>query len=415
MFPLSTSKHLRAGPGFISWIVLITALLCGVGCREEPAVVVQTRPRTADPVKPFDLNTYQSGLEHILAAVVIRDEESSEATKPQAAKVPAQRFAWFFKLSAPAAEAKSFRDPFERWIASLEFTRDEDQGSIVPRWENPPGWFDSRGEPGQYATVRIPAEPVPLSLTITRLPVTGKNESKYLASNVNRWLGQLGQVAVDQATVDSLTLTKGTKSGEATFVELVGYFERTPPWRTPGAAAARRIAGSTKPRSAEQQPTNQEPSKPTASKAGELSYDTPAGWEPGRMNSMRKVALQKKRGDGEEVTAQAEITVTTFPATAGMKDPLGNARRWAGEADIAADEQGLLDMYTDLDIGGVDSKFIRLVAEDNSDARRAVIAAMTERQGTMWFFKLSGEKSAVAASEADFNEFLDSFQYPASP
>ncbi|QDS99663.1 hypothetical protein HG15A2_29900 [Adhaeretor mobilis] len=396
-------------------MLLVLMALVSTGCQEEPTVFVQTRPRTETPAKPFDLQTYQSGLEHILAAVVIREEASSNASdndesngkvaKPQAGSEPVQRFAWFFKLSAPAADATRLREPFNQWLASLEFTRDEKQDSLAPHWENPPGWFDSRGEAGQYAEVRIPAEPVPLSLTITRLPVTSKNDSKYVASNVNRWLGQLGQAAVDQPTVESLTLTKPTKDGEATFVELVGYFKSTPPWRELGVAAARKTTAPAKSSSPGSSPPN----------SSDLSYDTPAGWEPGRMNSMRKAALVKKsEGNGDDAT-QAEITVTTFPATEGMRDPLGNAQRWAGGTGVTGEGDELLEMYEDREIGGVKSKLIRLIADEDSQAKGAVIAAMTEREGTMWFFKLFGEKSTVADSEQDFNEFLDSFQFPTSP
>ncbi|MEQ8836242.1 MAG: hypothetical protein RID07_05500, partial [Lacipirellulaceae bacterium] len=99
-------------------------------------------------------------------------------------------FAWFFKLTAPAEGIEKVREQFDAWLATVEFERDEQQEAEVPDWENPQGWFNTRGEGGQYAVVRIPSDPAPLSLSVMRLPVTTK-ESRYVTMNVNRWLRQL--------------------------------------------------------------------------------------------------------------------------------------------------------------------------------------------------------------------------------
>ncbi|MEQ8211221.1 MAG: hypothetical protein RH917_15445 [Lacipirellulaceae bacterium] len=306
-------------------------------------------------------------------------------------------FAWFFKLTAPAEGIEKVREQFDAWLATVEFERDEQQEAEVPDWENPQGWFNTRGEGGQYAVVRIPSDPAPLSLSVMRLPVTTK-ESRYVTMNVNRWLRQLGLRPFEDRQVEELQQKRSLKVGTAKYFELSGRLQKPPAWRV---AASR--------------------SRTMQSK--EIRFDMPDGWEAGRMNAMRKLSLVKKSADEEDALPTA-IVVTAFPASGMMGDTLANVKRWAGEAGIREDDEQLLKLATDRTIGGLDGQYVRLVAEqpdeeaseaegetEQSKNQNAVIAAMVQRRGQMWFFKLNGPRQAVIDSEAEFEDFLNSFEF----
>lgn len=375
-------------------------LICAIalaGCREEPKVIVQERPRTEPRSEPFDFDQWRNSRDHILVAMDIRGE-----------------FAWFFKLSAPAEGIEELREQFHAWLASVEFVRDEQQDAEVPDWENPPGWFNTRGDAGQYAVVRVPHDPAPLALSVTRLPVTTK-ESRYVTMNVNRWLGQLGLRPFEDDEVKELQQKRPLKVGTAKFFELSGRLQKPPAWRI-AASRSRRMQSK------------------------EIRFEMPEGWQPGPMNSMRKLSLLKEGTD--EKARPTAIVVTAFPASGMMGDTLANVKRWAGEAGISEEDEQLLKRAEDRGIGGLDGEYIRLVDETNQqesgdeatteeeisddeseevgdpggkskskDNRNAVIAAMVQRRDEMWFFKLNGPASAVVESEPDFQAFLDSFEF----
>lgn len=377
-------------------------LICAIalaGCREEPQVTVQERPRTEPRSEPFDVDQWRSSRDHILVAMDIRGD-----------------FAWFFKLSAPAEGIEELREQFHAWLASVEFVRDEQQDAEVPDWKNPPGWFNTRGENGQYAEVRVPHDPAPLALSVTRLPVTTK-ESRYVTMNVNRWLGQLGLRPFEDDEVKDLQQKRPLKVGTVKFFELSGRLQKPPAWRI-AANRSRRMQSK------------------------EIRFEMPKGWQPGPMNSMRKLSLVKRVEVNEEQIDEVNLVVSTFPAISGMKDPLTNAKRWAGESGIREEDEQLLGRVEERTIGGLDGQYIRLVAEpsqqesddettseagnsddgseeaadekkkvESNDNRNAVIAAMVQRRDEMWFFKLNGPAKVVVESEADFKKFLDSFEF----
>lgn len=394
-----TTGHLRRQLTSIRGLFafLLLGLPTLTGCQDPPQVVVQTRPRTEPAGEPFDAEAWRNSRDHILVAMAIRGD-----------------FAWFFKLPAPAEGIEELRKKFDSWLESIEFSYDEEQDAEVPDWENPQGWFNTRGNDDQYAVVRLPGDPVPLTLSITRLPVTTK-PSRYITMNVNRWLRQLGMRSFDDAAIEELQQERPLKEGTAQFFELSGRLQIPPPWRV-AKSRSRRMQSK------------------------EIRFEIPKGWEPGRMNAMRKLSLVRKAGD-EEGAPVAAIVVTAFPASGMMGDTLANVKRWAGEAGIAEEDEQLLDRADDYNIGGLEGVYVRLVPESKEGAitektggpegsnpeakkalendsdsaplvnRNAVIAAMVKRSEQMWFFKLNGPSKIVVDSEAAFKEFLDSFEF----
>jgi len=127
------------------------------------------------------------------------------------------------------------------------------------------------------------------------------------------------------------------------------------------------------------------------------------GWSAGRTSSMVQARFSKAAGE-----AKAQITVTEMPADAN--EWVSNVKRWAGQVGLdELTDQQLTERTSEIKVDDVDGKLVDLVAD--SDSEQGVIAAMVKREGSAWFFKLSGEKELVDQSREEFETFMDSIRY----
>lgn len=139
---------------------------------------------------------------------------------------------------------------------------------------------------------------------------------------------------------------------------------------------------------------------PTASDAGGLTWTAPSAWTAKPRGSMRKGSYAVKGDAGE-----ADLSITAFPGAVGGLE--ANLNRWRGQVGLAPLAEGeAAAATTRLTVGELGFTIVDLVS--NAAAPRRILGAMAPRDGAMWFFKLSGPDSVVAAHRAEFLDFLRS-------
>jgi hypothetical protein len=128
--------------------------------------------------------------------------------------------------------------------------------------------------------------------------------------------------------------------------------------------------------------------------------------------------------------SQAEVTVIDLPVrgASGISDVAANVRRWAAQIGLQGlNDQQLAELTQPVEIDGVAGKLAILLgpkAEDSaaqdskaegSEARSlGLLAAMIERNGVVWFFKLTGDRSLVESQREIFTDFLKSVKFSSS-
>jgi hypothetical protein len=131
---------------------------------------------------------------------------------------------------------------------------------------------------------------------------------------------------------------------------------------------------------------------------------------------MRKAAFRVTDGGKE-----ALLTVIDFPADAGpmMADPVANVRRWRGEVGLPElPDAELKTTMSPIEIDGLAAQLVNATPSETdaaeSQIERGTLAAMLTRAGTIWFFKLTGDRDLVAAQRDRFESFLKSVRFAGS-
>lgn len=352
----------------------LTLVLCA-GCQPEEQVTSYTTTRTALPRQPMDTAVVLDQLDHILVAILPQNDK-----------------AWFFKLVGKAPAIKRQRKAFEDFLSTIKLATTT---SETPSWELPDDWQEKEASAMRIATIVVPDEGGELEIAVSSLPLSVDWED-FLVPNVSRWLGQLRRQPLPKATI--LKLAKQVRvqaDDEATVFELSGVMAQQPMGTNPHAGLG--IAPPAKGAAAS-----------TASRPKALSYDTPDGWLPGKLSSMRKAAFLLPGG-----AASDEVTVTSFPDTAQMANVAANVQRWAGQVGMEPPAGDALDKLTEpISVDGNEGSYVELLSPADSSRESALFAAMVLRQGQVWFFKMVGNREIVSGQRAAFREFLASVQFP---
>lgn len=134
--------------------------------------------------------------------------------------------------------------------------------------------------------------------------------------------------------------------------------------------------------------------KPPAPEKPQPKWTVPAGWQtnaPGQMQLAKFTVPAVEK-------AQAEVAVSVFPSdTGGMLANVNRWRRQLGLGDI--DEAGLKDCVKPLE-GAPGAELVEL-----ANAEKRMLSAIVPRDGTWWFYKMSGDAPAVNAAREDFVRF----------
>ena len=115
---------------------------------------------------------------------------------------------------------------------------------------------------------------------------------------------------------------------------------------------------------------------------------------------------------GSEDSGFAEIAVTKFPGTVGTLH--GNIDRWRGQAGLGPIQPDQVDRYSrkldwdDANATLVDTSGVKEGERD--EATRRLLTVMVNKDGHMWFFKMSGDNDLVGQQEENLIKFAKSAQ-----
>ena len=263
-----------------------------------------------------------------------------------------------------------------------------------------------------------------------------------LLANINRWRGQLGKEAIDEAALKQNSQTVKTVFGDAVVVEIEGLApdgDATKDGRLIGAIAEQgdyawffKLRGNSALASAEKAnfiqwiqsvksaapetaPAPVTPPVPSPNKSadphaalaapaddGSLAWQVPAGWVLApAAGSMRYATLNITGADG----AKGELAVSHFPGDVG--GDLSNVNRWRQQVALPpVDEKDLAPLVSTIAAG---SKTISVIDVTGPETRLA--AGWVRHGADTWFFKFTGPAALVGAEKAKFTAFLESVRF----
>jgi hypothetical protein len=148
-------------------------------------------------------------------------------------------------------------------------------------------------------------------------------------------------------------------------------------------------------------PERKAPSAPVADALPELTWTLPAGWKqtaPGQMSLASFAA-------GESAT----VNITPLPNLKGREEAVVNMwREQVGLGPLPQEE--LEKVLQPAEIAGEQGQAFEINGTSLDGKPSRTITGILHRDSKSWFFKLSGEDTAVAAQKAAFFEFLKSIR-----
>jgi len=137
-----------------------------------------------------------------------------------------------------------------------------------------------------------------------------------------------------------------------------------------------------------------------------LQWNTPDGWKEVPPSEFRVASFQVAGKDGR----QADVSVIPLPGSAG--GDLSNVNRWRGQVGqkpVSAEE--LAKLVQAVEVAGQPAALFEQSGENPQGEPTGILAVIYHRDGTAWFFKMSGDRELVAQSKPVFVEFLKSLQF----
>jgi hypothetical protein len=365
---------------YLQFFAVIVSLSFLTGCQPREEISTYSTERTSPPREPFNSAEVADQLDRTLAAML-----------------PLGDTVYFFKIASKTPAVSRHREAFTNFLTGVGKGNSPDKPL---KWQFPEGWTEKGPTEMRLATIVIPDEGGPLEIAVSSLPLSGTWE-EFVALNVNRWLGQLSQGELRRQTILNLTKQVPTATGPATVIELAGVLKETMPMNPHGGMSA-----ASPPSAPATTPPSTTPAVSAPANA-EFTFDTPEGWQPGRVSSMRKAAFMIVDGD-----SQAEFTAIDLPSRGGAQitDVMANVQRWAAQVGVPIDDK-LADLVEKSEIDGNEASFVKLVGPEGANPRQAMLAAMVVRGEKVWFFKLVGAAALVERESENFSKFLVSVQF----
>jgi hypothetical protein len=105
--------------------------------------------------------------------------------------------------------------------------------------------------------------------------------------------------------------------------------------------------------------------------------------------------------------ADAEVSVVPLPGLAG--GDTANVNRWRGQVGLpAATADELQKLSEGVQVGDQSATLYDIAGSDNA---KRILGAIQERDGTTWFFKMTGEARLVEGQKPEFTAFLKSLTF----
>lgn len=146
--------------------------------------------------------------------------------------------------------------------------------------------------------------------------------------------------------------------------------------------------------------------RPSAAGQAKEAPPVPDGWTAGKTGQFGVWNRFSKQVDEEKV----EITVTILPPMA--KDWNANVTRWANQQlGLELDTDDIAERTTKVTVDGSQGQQISLLDDGTTDGR-AIVGVMIVRDNQVWFFRISGKTATVEKTQTEFDDYLNSFQFP---
>lgn len=140
-----------------------------------------------------------------------------------------------------------------------------------------------------------------------------------------------------------------------------------------------------------------------------FSHTVPEGWVEMPPSAMKRLSLIS----GHPPQLVTECAVSVFPGDVGGQ--LANINRWRSQVGLGPVNPEAVDGFiTELTMAGQEAWQVDLTGPQgsgvNGGAARSVVTVIF-RDGHSWFFKLSGNDSAVEEELGAYRSFLESIQF----
>jgi hypothetical protein len=336
-------------------LIALAPILTGLaGCQPDPQVKAQDAPRLP--------------LQRCLGAIIFPHGEA-------AAKI------WMFKVVGPEWDVDNFKPEFEKYILdNVRFT--ENEQAILG--ELPKGW----------------------------------RERKFEKQAIPNLLTDKFEIVVSQATMrrpkeeTDPTNTKGkAKRTEETFI-LHNIAQRIDVWRryffeqhTLRDGSLAFLVNMVGPSFKDFTTT-------------EFIFSVPKGWEETvQPKPLSLLTFRIQEGD-----SKAFLTLGSTGGT--IHDNFDRWRRQAGLEELK-DEAKINDTLSTMYVGPLKGKFADLERPRQTEAQKKdphfndmgqpkeerILGTLVERQGHLWFFKLSGPRELLEKNRQKYREFLEKFEF----
>jgi hypothetical protein len=139
-----------------------------------------------------------------------------------------------------------------------------------------------------------------------------------------------------------------------------------------------------------------------------LKYKVPSGWQEVAPGEMRAASFRVTGQNGK----QADVSVVPLPGMAGSD--LDNVNRWRGQVGVkSVTTEELTKLAQPVEVDHQPAQLYEQAGENpGSGDKTRILAAITRRDGTTWFFKMTGDDGLVAGQKPAFIEFLQSVTLP---
>ena len=135
--------------------------------------------------------------------------------------------------------------------------------------------------------------------------------------------------------------------------------------------------------------------------APQLNWKLPDGWQEAPASDFRVASFKIAGKDG----AKADVSVIPLPGEAG--GDFSNVNRWRGQVGLApVTPEEFAKLAETIEIAGQPAPLY-----DQTGDSSHILAAIQRREGTTWFFKMTGDPQLVAQQKPAFVSFLKSIQF----
>ena len=140
--------------------------------------------------------------------------------------------------------------------------------------------------------------------------------------------------------------------------------------------------------------------------AGPVTWTTPTNWTQVPPSEMRVGSFKITDANGK----QADVSIVPLPGMAG--GDFANVNRWRGQVGLPpAPDDALQNAAETIQAGGQPAELFDMAGANGAGVTNRIVAAIQHRDGTAWFFKMTGDASLVEQQKRVFVDFLKTLSF----